>query len=52
MAVFRDFYGKEDFWWSYAHTETTSVYYEGRIYLEKFGYTIMSVTADGFGGIR
>jgi hypothetical protein len=51
-VVFRDFYGKEDLWWTYAHTETTSVYYEGRQYLEKLGYTILSVTADGFGGIK
>lgn len=52
MVVFRDFYGKEDLWWTYAHTETTSVYREGRAYLENLGYLIISVTADGFGGIR
>jgi hypothetical protein len=52
VVVFRDFYKKEDLWWSYAHTETTSIYREGRAYLEKLGYTILSVTADGFGGIK
>lgn len=52
VVVFRDYYEKEDLWWTYAHTETTSAYYEGRQYLEKLGYTITSVTADGFGGIK
>ena len=52
VVVFRDYYEKEDLWWSYAHTETTSVYYEGRQHLERLGYTIESVTADGFGGIK
>ena len=35
VVVFRDFYEKEDLWWSYVHTETTSVYHEGRQYLEE-----------------
>jgi hypothetical protein len=52
VVVFRDFYEKEDLWWTYAHTETTAVYREGRVYLEHLGYTIISVTADGFGGIK
>jgi hypothetical protein len=52
VVVFRDFYEKEDLWWSYVHTETTSAYHEGRQYLETLGYTILSVTADGFGGIK
>ncbi len=52
VIVFRDFYGKEDVWCAYAHTETTSIYREGRNYLEQLGYTIISVTADGFGGIK
>ena len=52
VVVFRDYYAKEDLWWTYAHTETTSLYYEGRQYLERLGYTIESVTADGFGGIK
>lgn len=52
VVVFRDFYEGEDLWHSYAHTETTSIYREGREYLEQQGYTIISVTADGFGGIK
>jgi len=52
VVVFRDFYGKEDLWCAYAHTETTSIYSEGRNYLEQLGYVIISVTADGFGGIK
>ena len=50
--VFRDYYEKEDLWYAYAHTETTSIYRDGRDYLETLGYTITSVTADGFGGIK
>ena len=52
VVVFRDFYGKEDLWWTYVHTETTSAYRNGRADLERLGYTILSVTADGFGGIK
>jgi hypothetical protein len=52
VVVFRDFYTKDDLWWAFVHTETTSVYRHGRDYLEGCGYTIASVTGDGFGGIR
>jgi hypothetical protein len=52
VVVFRDFYGQEDLWCAYAHTETTSIYTSGRDYLERLGYTFLSVTADGFGGIK
>jgi hypothetical protein len=52
VVVFRDFYGKENLWWTYTATETTSVYRGGRAALERLGYTVLSVTADGFGGIR
>lgn len=52
VVVFRDFYGQEDLWCAYAHTETTSIYREGREYLEHIGYVILSVTADGFSGIK
>jgi hypothetical protein len=51
-VCFRDPKQKENLWWTFCHTETTSVYVEGRRYLEKIGYTIMSVTGDGFGGLR
>jgi hypothetical protein len=52
VVVFRDFYNKEDLWWGYYNTETTSAYRTGRLALESLGYTILSVTADGFGGIK
>lgn len=51
-VAFRDFYDQEDLWWSFCDTETTSVYWEGRHRLESLGYIILSVTADGFGGIK
>jgi hypothetical protein len=50
--VFRDPKRKENLWWTFCHTETTSVYVEGRKHLENLGYVIMSVTGDGFGGLR
>ena len=51
-VCFRDPKRKENLWWTFCHAETTSVYVEGRKYLENLGYTIMSVTGDGFGGLR
>lgn len=51
-VVFRDPKRRENLWWTFCEAETTSVYIEGRKYLEKLGYTILSVTGDGFGGLR
>ncbi len=51
-VCFRDPKRKENLWWTFCHTETTSVYVEGRKYLENLGYAILSVTGDGFGGLR
>ena len=48
----RDPYAKEDLSWSFPKTETTSAYRQIRDELEQLGYTILSVTADGFGGIK
>lgn len=48
----RDPKRKENLWWSFEQTETTSVYLRCHLELEKLGYTILSVTGDGFGGIR
>ena len=45
-------YRKEALWWTFTKTETTSVYRQMRHDLESLGYTIQSVTGDGFGGIR
>lgn len=50
--VFRDPKRKENLWWNFFNTETTSAYLEGKWYLEKLGYKILSVTGDGFGGLR
>lgn len=52
VVVFRDQKRKENLWWNFFNTETTSAYLEGREYLERLGYTILSVTGDGFGGLR
>jgi hypothetical protein len=52
VVVARDMYTKENLWWTFTDTETTSTYREMRVDLEKCGYTILSVTGDGFGGIR
>jgi hypothetical protein len=51
-VCFRDPKQKENLWWSFTQTETTSIYLEGKRYLECLGYHIMSVTGDGFGGLR
>lgn len=52
VVVFRDPKRKDNLWWRFCDTETTAVYREGREYLESLGYSILSVTGDGFGGIR
>lgn len=50
VVLFRDNDLKENLWWRYIDTEKESYYREGRDYLEKLGYTIASVTCDGFSG--
>jgi hypothetical protein len=52
VVVARDPYAHEDLWWACVPTETTSVYLRMRDDLEELGYTIVSVTGDGFGGIK
>lgn len=52
VLVIRDPKRKENLWWGFFDTETTSAYRTGRDYLEELGYEIMSVTGDGFAGIR
>ena len=52
VVCFRDPKKKENLWWSFGKTETTGIYLQGRVYLENLGYTILSVTGDGFGGLR
>jgi hypothetical protein len=51
-VVFRDPKVKENLWWDFYKTETTSAYLDGKKYLESLGYKIMSVTGDGFSGLR
>ena len=50
--VFRDLKRKENLWWNFFDTETTSAYLKGKMYLENLGYRILSLTGDGFGGLR
>lgn len=52
IVVARDQYSKENLWWIFTIRETTSVYRQMRDELEEHGYTILSVTGDGFGGIK
>lgn len=52
LIVFRDSHDHENLWWKFTKTESTSAYREGREDLERLGYFILSVTGDGFGGIR
>ncbi len=51
-VVARDPKKQENLLWSFEDTETTGVYLYIREQLEALGYTILSVTGDGFGGIK
>ena len=51
-VCFRDPKRKENLWWSFGKTETSSIYLQGKLYLENLGYIILSVTGDGFGALR
>ena len=48
----RDPHESEDLVWNFVDTETTSGYRDLRDELESLGYTILSVTGDGFSGIK
>ena len=50
VILFRDSDKKENLWWSYVTTESMSGYLQGKTELERLGYTILSVTCDGFSG--
>lgn len=52
IVAFRDPQGKENLYWQVEKNETKSAYSKGRIYLESLGYKILSVTGDGFIGIK
>jgi len=51
VLVARDHEAGEDLAWLFADTESTSAYADLRAQLEDTGYTILSVTGDGFSGI-
>lgn len=50
VVLFRDAREKENLWWKYIDTEQESYYREGKEFLLSLGYTILSVTCDGFSG--
>lgn len=52
VTVVREPKRKEDLVWAFGETEKTSLYSDLREQLERAGYTIVSVTGDGFNGIR
>lgn len=52
VITLRDPKRKENLWWGFYDTETKSAYADGRKYLEALGYEILSVTGDGFSGLR
>lgn len=52
VVVARDAKTKENLWWIFCSAETTTIYRTMRADLEQLGYTILSVTGDGFGGIK
>lgn len=51
VTVFRDFHSQENLWFKFVDTEKLIHYEEGKTFLEKLGYEILSVTADGFIGL-
>ena len=50
VVLFRDATLKENLWWKYIDTERESYYREGKEFLLSLGYTILSITCDGFSG--
>ena len=52
VILFRDSLKKENLWWKFVDQEKVVHYLEGKIHLEQLGYTIKSVTADGFLGLN
>ena len=51
VLVFRDELQKENLWWRFIDEERVDYYEEGKKCLENLGYTILSVTCDGFSGL-
>lgn len=50
VILFRDADQKENLWWKYVDEERMLHYREGKEFLERLGFTILSVTCDGFSG--
>ena len=50
VTLFRDYDQKENLWWKYVVHESQDGYLEGKLFLERIGYVILSVTFDGFKG--
>lgn len=51
MIVFRDAKEKENLWWRFIEQEKLAYYRQGHLFLVDKGYTILSVTTDGFKGL-
>lgn len=51
VILFRDSDRKENIWWKYVSHETAIDYNDGKMQIEALGYTIKSVTSDGFLGL-
>ena len=51
VLVFRDWNNKENLWWKFVDEERLMYYREGMDHLILLGYTILSVTCDGFSGL-
>ena len=51
VLVFRDESQKENLWWKFIDEERLRYYQEGKDYLISLGYTILSMTCDGFPGL-
>lgn len=52
VLVARDAFAHEDLAWVFADTETTSSYTDLKDAVEEAGYIILSVTGDGFSGLK
>lgn len=51
VILFRDSDQKENLWWKYVSHETALDYKDGKDTIETLGYTILSITSDGFLGL-
>lgn len=49
--VFRDAKEKENLWWRFIEQEKLTYYKQGHLFLVDKGYSILSVTVDGFRGL-